>query len=316
MLKKLCRLFVIIAVLFVSFSMHTSADADVTLSNLPHSSGSSGYNIGQFVSGFEGQPFVVVDIPVGMDYTLNTFSADIYCIMCPVEVGLTVYTANGSNEPGSVVGGGGAVTVTSNAPGTIHSFFGGGLALAGGSRYIFKMNADFTSNPDAYAIWVKHSGLSAPTGSWAYVETANHIVNSGFFSHGLDPATVEIDATLSGGGGDPTPTPGPSPTPGGPTSTPGSGGGGGGFHIPQQGLIQISTSQQQPAYTSPGQGIAQTADGAQIMLPFDADGGGSDTYVVTRVATVNGRAWVEIFLGSANFAWVPLDSVTPLTPLN
>lgn len=316
MFKKLWRLLIIIAVLFASMFVSTTADATVVLSNLPHATGTSGQAVGRLSNGFEFEPFLVVEIPVGMDYTLNTFAADMFCIMCPVDVEMTVYTTDASNEPLAVVGGGGAVNVTTNAPGTIYGFSGGGLALTGGTRYLFKMNANFATNANAHAIWVRNGASAAPTGSWAYIETGSHVTTSGFFNHGLTPGTVEIDATLVGIV--PTPTPGPSPTPGGPTPTPGGGGGGGGggFHIPQQGLIQISTAQQQPAYTSPGQGIAQTASGVQIILPFDADSGGADTYVVTRVATVNGRAWVEIFLGSANFAWVPLDSVTPLTPLN
>ena len=75
MLKKLWRLLVITSVLFVSMFLSTTADADVVLSNLPHATGSSGFAVGKPSAATEFEPFIVVDVPVGMDGTLNSFSA-------------------------------------------------------------------------------------------------------------------------------------------------------------------------------------------------------------------------------------------------
>lgn len=83
-----------------------------------------------------------------------------------------------------------------------------------------------------------------------------------------------------------------------------------GIPVPNKGLIQIGTWQAQPAYMSPGGEIIPG-----IVLPNDADGNGFDTYVVTGASTVDGRKWYSVFLGSANWGWVPADMVTPLTAL-
>lgn len=80
------------------------------------------------------------------------------------------------------------------------------------------------------------------------------------------------------------------------------------FTIPNLGVIQIDVTMAQPAYAEPGGEIAK-ADGNEIWLPHDADSNGYDTYTVTDTQTIEGRTWVNIFLGSEDFVWVPLDQV-------
>lgn len=89
-----------------------------------------------------------------------------------------------------------------------------------------------------------------------------------------------------------------------------------GLSVPNEGLIEISTSQSQPVYDGPGGGVVRNADGSELWLPHDADGSGADTYVVTDTALVGNEVWVAIFLGNAVSVWVPLDQVTALTPLD
>lgn len=86
-----------------------------------------------------------------------------------------------------------------------------------------------------------------------------------------------------------------------------------GLTVPNEGVIQISTAQAQPAYAEPGGEIVQ--DGGEVWLPADYDGNGFDTYTVTSVVLVDGKVWVSFFLGSQTFVWVPLSGVTPLTLL-
>lgn len=83
-----------------------------------------------------------------------------------------------------------------------------------------------------------------------------------------------------------------------------------GISVPNKGLIQIATWQTCPAYMSPG---GEAIPG--MLLPADADGNGFDTYVVTGSQVVDGETWVSIFIGSANWVWVPLDAVTPMTAM-
>ncbi len=85
--------------------------------------------------------------------------------------------------------------------------------------------------------------------------------------------------------------------------------------VPNEGTILIGWSQMQHAYVAPGGDVARDSAGNEISLPADDDGNGFDTYTVTGVKVVDGRTWVSIFLGSGNWGWVPLDSVTPITDL-
>lgn len=85
---------------------------------------------------------------------------------------------------------------------------------------------------------------------------------------------------------------------------------GSGYGYRNLGLISISSSQAQMVYQSAG-GDPIMNGSTELFLPADADGNGFDTYVVTGVSTsADGRTWLSIWLGSTNFGYVPLDSVT------
>lgn len=82
------------------------------------------------------------------------------------------------------------------------------------------------------------------------------------------------------------------------------------------GQIMITAAQSQPGLSAPNGGTARASNGADIILPYDWDGNGFDTYDVIDSATVGNRQWVALFLGdSGNPVWVPVDKVTPLTSL-
>ncbi len=89
---------------------------------------------------------------------------------------------------------------------------------------------------------------------------------------------------------------------------------GGGLNLPDKiAQIKIDQTQAQPAYESADGGVARLDDGTEIWLPHDYDGNFFDTYDVYGTQTIDGRVWVEIFLGSETLVWVPLDKVTPLS---
>ena len=82
------------------------------------------------------------------------------------------------------------------------------------------------------------------------------------------------------------------------------------------GQIMITAAQSQPGLTTPNGGTAKATNGADIILPYDWDGNGFDTYDVMESQVVNGRQWLALFLGDAGSpVWVPLDKVTQLTSL-
>lgn len=85
-----------------------------------------------------------------------------------------------------------------------------------------------------------------------------------------------------------------------------------GIPVPYLGLVLLGGSQ--PAYDAPG-GNPIVIDGVTISLPADADGNGFDTYIVTDIDILNGEVWVGLFVGSLNWAWVPLDNAQVLTSL-
>jgi hypothetical protein len=85
------------------------------------------------------------------------------------------------------------------------------------------------------------------------------------------------------------------------------------LHVPNRGMIQISTWQAQPLYNTPGGQVVRDGNHHEIWLPNDADDSGADTYVITEVRLHNGTLWLGIFMGSGIWGWVPADNVTPLT---
>jgi hypothetical protein len=82
------------------------------------------------------------------------------------------------------------------------------------------------------------------------------------------------------------------------------------------GQIMITAGQSQPGLSAPNGGTAKATNGEDVILPYDHDGNGFDTYDVIDSTTVDNRQWVALFLGdSDNPVWVPVDQVTPLTSL-
>lgn len=84
-----------------------------------------------------------------------------------------------------------------------------------------------------------------------------------------------------------------------------------GIPVPNLGVVMIDQSRAQAAYQEPGGDPV-----AGIVLPADADGSGFDTYIVTNIVYVGGEYWVGLFVGSADWVYVPLDQVLPLTDLD
>lgn len=82
---------------------------------------------------------------------------------------------------------------------------------------------------------------------------------------------------------------------------------------PQVGMISISAGQAQPVYESAGGNIVKDGGGNELWLPNDADGSGSDTYLIMDSVEIDGRTWYEIWLGDASSTvWVPADTVTAI----
>lgn len=88
-----------------------------------------------------------------------------------------------------------------------------------------------------------------------------------------------------------------------------------GIPVPNLGLIKIDTGQAQFALQRPNGDPLALTNGTPVLLPADADHNGFDTYTVTGIVYTDGDYWLSIFLGNTTWGWVPLDLVTPLTPL-
>ncbi|MCQ3930837.1 MAG: hypothetical protein DPW16_10295 [Chloroflexi bacterium] len=88
-------------------------------------------------------------------------------------------------------------------------------------------------------------------------------------------------------------------------------------NVPHLGLVMINWGQNQPAFVAPGSSqVIAGSNGADVILPADADSSGYDTYIVTGAASVDGEIWVSIWLGGAAYGWVPLEDVTAVTVLD
>lgn len=84
-----------------------------------------------------------------------------------------------------------------------------------------------------------------------------------------------------------------------------------GLNVPNNGLVLINSWEQTAAYDGPAGSQVKLSNGALLILPQDYDGNGYDTYVVTETVTVDGQAWVSIFIGNESFVWVPWSAVHP-----
>ncbi len=84
------------------------------------------------------------------------------------------------------------------------------------------------------------------------------------------------------------------------------------FYVPNVGLVKIDTSSPQPVYEDPAGSVVRNPNGSELWIPQDYDGNGYDTYTVTDMLEVDGAYWIQIFLGSEHFVWVPLANVTVL----
>ena len=89
--------------------------------------------------------------------------------------------------------------------------------------------------------------------------------------------------------------------------------------VPNYGLIQINVTQSQPAYQSPSHGVIRLgSDNRELILPYDWDDNGFDTYVVTDVRTYEGQIWLALWIGNMNWVWVPYDTsmMTEIQPID
>lgn len=64
------------------------------------------------------------------------------------------------------------------------------------------------------------------------------------------------------------------------------------------GLVRINAGANVIALSSPAGDVARAQDGADIVLPFDADGNGFDTYAITGCFEAQGEIWAAVFLGA------------------
>jgi CSLREA domain-containing protein len=87
------------------------------------------------------------------------------------------------------------------------------------------------------------------------------------------------------------------------------------LNTPNLGLVIVHTTEAQPVYDSAGGGLVHIA-GEELWIPNDADGSGYDTYMVTGYTIIGDEIWISIFLGNAQYGWIPLRLATPITALD
>lgn len=81
------------------------------------------------------------------------------------------------------------------------------------------------------------------------------------------------------------------------------------YAVPSLGELELKAGQVQPAYVAPGRGeVIRTGDGAEVLLPYDADASGYDTFTIAGMAKIEGNVWVGLYLGGPNWGWIPLKN--------
>lgn len=141
-------------------------------------------------------------------------------------------------------------------------------------------------NYSSYLLFTAPADGNYVVRAWSF-DAFNNLVNRGFGTGGY---TIIVDGTFFGFG---------------PTAN----------NVPNLGLVKIDTGHVQPAYDAPAGGVLRGTDGAEVQLPADADHSGYDTYVVTDAVEIDGEIWIAIWVGGADYGWLRLSDVTPITPL-
>jgi hypothetical protein len=248
--------------------------------------------------------FTGVPIPGSITYTLPAAGTDMRWRTdggAPIDWQVTCLTPTltvsaGNNQTAEVSAAFGSSLQLEVRDGSGNLFANGSVTLtapAVGASAIFASSGTNTITVTTDAAGLADSG---PLNANAIAGTYTVGVQFGSYS-----ASFTLTNGASGGGS--IPPAGGS----GPVSVPG-------LDVPHLGLVMIHRTQRQPAFTDPGGAIAQDGAG-QVYLPFDADGNGFDTYVVTRVVHRQEVIWLGLFLGSGVWGWVPLANVVPLTPI-
>lgn len=268
--------------LFLAPPQPSQAMTMVVIGNIGGTPG-SGANIGA-PFGAGDRKAVSVTVDVSSDYYLDNFRA-LLSSGTSMDVTVTIHSHDGTATPGPVIATIATETVTGVAATIIDFVPTMPILLNAGQTYWFMVSAaDMQSGT-----WRRNMANTPPIDSvFSFVEYS-YSVGGGVWSTSTGYDQFEIWAS-------------PPPI----TAT--------GLSIPQIGMIQIDQFQAQPAYDAPGGNIAYDQNG-DIWLPHDFDNSFADTYIVTSTTVVDGRTWVEIFLGNKDFVWVPLDTVTPLSYL-
>lgn len=85
------------------------------------------------------------------------------------------------------------------------------------------------------------------------------------------------------------------------------------IYVPHHGLVMVEATNPQVVYDGP-RGQPVSVDGRTLTFPADSDGNGFDTYVVTNWQDYpDGETWVGVFMGSAQWLWLPSSSVIPIS---
>lgn len=284
-MKKLL-ISLILFLLLTGLALHTShTQAAVVLDNL---TGESQDPSGTDLTDSGNEQKAVAFTTVSGNYVID--SLDVFGFEengSTVTLQARLHAHDGSSVPGTQLAEIASINVAANAPDGVYTFTPGTtITLQNGVSYWIVL--EITSGAGQFE-WSSPVSAATPGGTFTFIE---YSFFNGFSWVG--GSTVHNMLRLNAS----------PPTSAAP------------INVPNVGTVLIRTTNPQPVYEAPGGGLVRVGVD-ELWLPNDADGSGYDTYTVTSIEQLdNGEVWVEIFLGSAKFVWVPLDNVIPVTYLD
>lgn len=82
------------------------------------------------------------------------------------------------------------------------------------------------------------------------------------------------------------------------------------LRVPNNGEVTIYATAPVIVYENPGGNPVRVESGTELRLPFDYDGNGFDTYLLSKAYTYAGQLWIEMFIGGNHYVYILADDVS------
>lgn len=323
-MKKLI-IFAIVLALLPILASPTTHDAEAAGPNVGYYEVQAGQGVGTMVSsivGGGGNPifltdlspteFATIDVLYAFNASNSAYQTEWLNALADIDTAvqgglILVFHDNRVTDANTALPGGNAISFTQSFQDNID--FTRSSVLNGG-------NAGAMSSSDMDGGGSSMHGYATtatlPAGSTCYVIVEGNAGQCVAFSYPYGSgivyyATIPLGAFVAGLGSDPARTTfaniyGPNVVEG---AIAGDFMGGGPILNPRNnGEVTVRATNPVMVYENPGGNPVRIDGGSELFLPFDQDGNGFDSYLLSQAYTYNGELWLEIFIGGSRYVYI------------